>query len=165
VVARQLIRATAQKLRKHADQIKDDSSADAFHKVRIRAKRLRYAIDAFSGLYGGAAHEYLAALAKLQQVLGEYHDSTVRAERFAEPGHERPTRTGGYVVSSWDGSWNGTRESSENVSANSQRPTGEPRDVAGASFRPRCARRSRPGRQIALESSDGRLRRQARHRA
>ncbi|MES1263152.1 MAG: CHAD domain-containing protein, partial [Peristeroidobacter soli] len=84
VVARQLIRTTAGELRKHAERIKDDSSTDDFHKVRIRAKRLRYALEAFSSLYGGAAREYLAALAKLQQLLGEYHDSTVRAERFAE---------------------------------------------------------------------------------
>jgi CHAD domain-containing protein len=84
VVARRLIRTTADKMRKHADRIKDDSSPDEFHEVRIRAKRLRYAIDAFGSLYGSAAREYLAALAKLQQLLGEYRDSTVRAERFAD---------------------------------------------------------------------------------
>ena len=84
VVARQLIRRAADKLRKHADQIKDDSSADDFHEVRILAKRLRYIIDAFGSLFGHAAREYLAALAKLQHLLGEHHDSTVRAKRFAE---------------------------------------------------------------------------------
>ena len=84
VVARQLICATAEKMRKQADRIKDDSSADDFHEVRIRAKRLRYAIDAFGSLYGGAAREYLAALARLQHLLGKYHDATVRAGRFME---------------------------------------------------------------------------------
>ena len=84
VVARQLIRQSADKLRKHADRIKEDSSPDDFHEVRILAKRLRYTIDAFSSLYGSAAREYLAALAKLQQLLGEHHDTTVRAQRFAE---------------------------------------------------------------------------------
>ncbi len=52
--------------------------------MRIRAKRLRYALDAFGSLYGDAAREYLDALAKLQHVLGEYHDSTVRAGLFAD---------------------------------------------------------------------------------
>ena len=83
-VARELIRSAAGKLRKRADRLNDDSSADDFHKVRIRAKRLRYALDAFGSLYGDAAREFLDALAKLQHVLGEYHDSTVRAGLFAE---------------------------------------------------------------------------------
>ena len=83
-VARELIRSVARKLRKRADRLNAGSSADDFHKVRIRAKRLRYALDAFGSLYGDAAREYLSALAKLQHVLGEYHDSTVRAGLFAE---------------------------------------------------------------------------------
>jgi CHAD domain-containing protein len=83
-VARQLIRSAADKLRKRADRLDDDSTVDDFHKVRIRAKRLRYTVDGFSSLYGDAAHEFLAALAKLQHVLGEYRDSTVRAKLFAD---------------------------------------------------------------------------------
>jgi CHAD domain-containing protein len=83
-VARDLIRSAAGKLRKRADRLNDESSADDFHQVRIRAKRLRYVLDAFGSLYGEPAREYLDALAKLQHVLGEYHDSTVRAGMFAE---------------------------------------------------------------------------------
>jgi len=52
--------------------------------VRIGAKRLRYTLDAFAALYGDAAQEYTRALAKLQTVLGEYNDSKVREQRFAE---------------------------------------------------------------------------------
>jgi CHAD domain-containing protein len=83
-VARDLIRSAAGKLRKRADRLTDESSADEFHQVRIRAKRLRYVLDAFGSLYGEPAREYLRALAKLQHVLGDYHDSTVRAGMFAE---------------------------------------------------------------------------------
>lgn len=83
-VARKLIRAGAGKLRKHADRLNGDSTPEDFHRVRIRAKRLRYTLDAFGSLYGGAASEYLEALAKLQHVLGDYHDSTVRAGLFTE---------------------------------------------------------------------------------
>ena len=61
-----------------------NASADDFHEVRIRAKRLRYTLDAFASLYGDAAQEYIGALARLQTVLGEYHDSNVREQRFAE---------------------------------------------------------------------------------
>ena len=56
-VARELIRATARKLRKRADALDETSTAEAFHEVRIRAKRLRYALDAFGSLYGDAARE------------------------------------------------------------------------------------------------------------
>jgi CHAD domain-containing protein len=71
-------------LHKHADGLIGDETRDEFHKVRIRTKRLRYALDAFGSLYGDPAREYLTALAKLQHVLGEYHDSAVRAGSFAE---------------------------------------------------------------------------------
>lgn len=81
-VADELIRSMARKLRKRGDRLSDDSTAEAFHKVRIRTKRLRYALDAFGSLYGDAARDYLDALAKLQRVLGEYHDATVRGEMF-----------------------------------------------------------------------------------
>jgi CHAD domain-containing protein len=82
-VARDLIRSLAWKLRKRADALDQTSNADAFHQVRIRAKRLRYALDAFAGLYGDAARDYLDALARLQDVLGEFHDSAVRTEIFS----------------------------------------------------------------------------------
>jgi CHAD domain-containing protein len=82
-VARELIRTLARKLHKRADALDDNSSAEAFHEVRKLAKRLRYAVEAFGTLYGDAARDFLAALTKLQHVLGEYHDSSVRAEQFA----------------------------------------------------------------------------------
>ena len=83
-VARDLIRSLARKLHKRADALDDTSSAEAFHEVRIRAKRLRYAVDAFGSLYGDAAREYIEALAKLQQVLGDFQDSSVRTDMFAD---------------------------------------------------------------------------------
>jgi CHAD domain-containing protein len=99
-IARKLIRSTAGKLRKCADRLVSSSTSEDFHKVRIRAKRLRYTLDAFGGLYGGAAREYVAALAKLQHVLGEYHDSAVRAELFAKlvtSGRRVPAATSFFV--------------------------------------------------------------------
>lgn len=83
-VARQLIRDQARAMRKRARRLKGDAEPDAFHEVRIRAKRLRYTLDAFADLYGEVAQDFGRALAKLQTVLGEYHDSQVREQRFAE---------------------------------------------------------------------------------
>lgn len=83
-VASELIRSVARKMRKRGDRLSASSSAEDFHNVRIRAKRLRYALDAFGSLYGEPAREYQNALAKLQDVLGEFHDSAVRGKMFAE---------------------------------------------------------------------------------
>jgi CHAD domain-containing protein len=84
VVARRIIREQARRLRKHADLIGKLSTPEDYHQVRIRAKRLRYALDAFAGLYGDPARDFARALARLQTVLGEYHDSIVREQRFTK---------------------------------------------------------------------------------
>ena len=84
VAARELVRDQARALRKRARRLDENSPPDAFHEVRIRAKRLRYTLDAFASLYGEAAQEYIRALAKLQTVLGEYNDSKTRERRFTE---------------------------------------------------------------------------------
>ncbi len=83
-VARELVRDAARALRKRARRIDEHSKPDDYHEVRIRAKRLRYTVDAFASLYGDAAHSYTLALGKLQTVLGDYHDATVREQRFTE---------------------------------------------------------------------------------
>jgi len=84
VVARGLIRERARALRKRVAKLAKSQDAESFHEVRIRAKRLRYAVDAFAGLYGEAAESYMRALARLQNVLGDYHDATVREQYFAD---------------------------------------------------------------------------------
>jgi CHAD domain-containing protein len=83
-VARGSIRHAARSLRKRARRIEDASPPQDFHQVRIRAKRLRYTLDAYASLYGDAALSYTEALGKLQTVLGELHDATVRERRFAQ---------------------------------------------------------------------------------
>lgn len=82
-VADNLVRAQARKLRKRADRLGRHSSPAEYHEVRIRAKRLRYTLDAFAELYGAPAQDFLRALARLQDLLGTLHDASVRAERFA----------------------------------------------------------------------------------
>ena len=81
-MAQGLIRGLARKMRKGGDRLRDDAAADDYHQVRIRAKRLRYTLDAFANLYGEAGTDYLRALGKLQTVLGDFHDVTVRTSNF-----------------------------------------------------------------------------------
>jgi triphosphatase len=83
-VARELIRAQARKLRKRAGKLGRESGPDDYHRVRMTAKRLRYVLAAFESLYGPAGREFTRALAKLQDVLGEFHDAVVRDQRYAE---------------------------------------------------------------------------------
>ena len=83
-------------LRKRARRLDEGSPADDFHEVRIRAKRLRYTLDAFASLYGEAAASFTQSLARLQTVLGEYHDASVREQRFTamvEGGPRLPSST------------------------------------------------------------------------
>ncbi len=84
IVALEIVRRHARKLRRRAEAIDRHSSADDYHEVRIRAKRLRYVLDAFESLYGPAAREFVHALARLQNVLGAFHDASVRDQRFSE---------------------------------------------------------------------------------
>lgn len=83
-VARRLVRDAERALRKRARRIDGHSPPDDYHEVRIRAKRLRYTVDAFASLYGDSAQSYAQALGKLQTVLGDYHDAMVREQRFTE---------------------------------------------------------------------------------
>jgi CHAD domain-containing protein len=114
-VARDLVLAQARKLRKRGRRISSDSTADDYHDVRIHAKRLRYLIDAFSELYGSAASDYLKALGKLQDVLGEYHDAAVRAESFRNLAKEpalagAPSFLLGRLVGGDESAWRACRD-------------------------------------------------------
>lgn len=49
----------------------------ALHAARIAAKKLRYAADAFSGLYGKRGKRFIGRLADLQDCLGRANDAVV----------------------------------------------------------------------------------------
>lgn len=49
----------------------------AYHKLRIRAKKLRYALEVVAATYDDPADEMLGALHKLQSRLGTQHDGAV----------------------------------------------------------------------------------------
>ena len=76
-VAPDLIRRRYRKLRKCAQQLNQESSMSEYHKVRIRAKKLRYALEVVAPTYAKPADEILSALQKLQSRLGTQHDGDV----------------------------------------------------------------------------------------
>ena len=65
----------------------------ARHKLRIEAKKLRYAADVFGGLYGRVkrARDFVTALKSVQDTLGELNDIVV-GERLAHEAAASPGR-------------------------------------------------------------------------
>lgn len=74
-----LIRKRYKKLRKCARRLRPESSIAEFHKVRVRTKKLRYALEVVAPTYAKPAEEMLEALHELQSKLGTQHDSDVVA--------------------------------------------------------------------------------------
>ena len=67
------------KLRRAVDGLPETPSADELHRLRIRTKRARYAVEAVAGLGGEQAEQFSLALEELQDVLGEHQDAVVAA--------------------------------------------------------------------------------------
>jgi CHAD domain-containing protein len=65
------------KVRKAAERLKPDTSAEELHRLRILTKRLRYALEFHAGLYGRPAEEIIARLILLQDQLGVHQDCHV----------------------------------------------------------------------------------------
>ena len=53
---------------------------DQLHRLRIRAKRCRYAAEAVSPVAGKRARSFARAAEAVQEVLGEHHDAVVAAQ-------------------------------------------------------------------------------------
>jgi CHAD domain-containing protein len=71
----QRVRQRFRRLRKAVRRLREDSSMDDFHKVRRRAKQLRYALDSGAVMYGKPADEMLKALRRMQDRLGANQDA------------------------------------------------------------------------------------------
>jgi triphosphatase len=76
--------------RRHARLVKagkgldSDSPPEAFHRLRIRCKRLRYAVEAARDLYGAPATDYAEVLVNLQDLLGAHQDAYVANARLED---------------------------------------------------------------------------------
>ena len=87
-VAPDLIERRFKALRKSAAQIEPDSPAEAYHRVRIRGKRFRYALEFLTDLYPGETRPLIKRVVTLQDVLGEHQDAEVAVERLRRMVHE-----------------------------------------------------------------------------
>lgn len=73
-----LVRARWRALCRQVDRAGSDPSAKQLHKVRIKAKQLRYAAEAARPVVGKPAKRTAAAAKRVQSVLGEHHDAVAR---------------------------------------------------------------------------------------
>ncbi|MBS0360561.1 MAG: CHAD domain-containing protein [Proteobacteria bacterium] len=72
--ARHALKRHRKKLEKRGDRARDGDDTDRHH-LRIEAKKLRYAAEAFAGLYGDkSVQRYLRHLKDLQDALGQLND-------------------------------------------------------------------------------------------
>jgi CHAD domain-containing protein len=81
-VAPDLIEKRFERLRKSAERIGPDSEPADYHHVRIRGKRLRYALEFLSDVYPGRTEPLLKRLVALQDVLGLHQDADVAITRL-----------------------------------------------------------------------------------
>jgi CHAD domain-containing protein len=78
--AGQLIRTIARSAMRFGGELDTQAPPATFHKLRVRIKRLRYALEMFKTLGGKRHKRALARLEELQESLGQYHDVTVASE-------------------------------------------------------------------------------------
>lgn len=72
-----LVRRSWKRLARAADRLGPRSADAELHRVRILAKRCRYAAEAAAPLAGPAAARFADAVAELQTVLGDHQDTVV----------------------------------------------------------------------------------------
>jgi len=72
-----LIRKRMRKVRKIGDQVTATSPAATYHQLRIRCKRLRYALEAHAEVYGKRARRLASVVTDLQDLLGRLQDAEV----------------------------------------------------------------------------------------
>ena len=68
--------------RKAARRAKRTGAATDYHRLRIRAKRLRYSLEFASGLYDGELKGFVRQMTRLQDALGSMQDAAVASSRL-----------------------------------------------------------------------------------
>ncbi len=96
-VGPELVRKRFRKVRKAGDGLEKDSPAGEYHELRKRGKRLRYALEFLSKIYGKSATDLTKALKSLQDVLGDHQDAEVAVAHLRELALPAKRRRGGGI--------------------------------------------------------------------
>jgi CHAD domain-containing protein len=76
-VAAELVQPLLDAVRRTGRRVTADSPPELFHRLRVRVKRLRYALETLQGLGGKVVAKTVRALVRLQDELGEGQDAVV----------------------------------------------------------------------------------------
>jgi CHAD domain-containing protein len=74
-LTRPLVRA----VHRAGDGVDESSPESDLHRLRVRAKRLRYALEVFEGLAGDRTAMLTKRLTKLQRLAGDHHDAVTQS--------------------------------------------------------------------------------------
>lgn len=89
------------RLRRAIKRLGPDPGDRALHKVRIKAKRCRYAAEALVGVFGKEAERYAALMVRCQDVLGAHADAVFAQDwlrRAAAHGSRQEAFVAGYLA-------------------------------------------------------------------
>jgi CHAD domain-containing protein len=75
--ARRLVKRRWKQLAATVEAVGEDPSDEELHRIRIAAKRCRYAAEAVAPVVGRRASRFAAGVEEVQTVLGDYHDTVV----------------------------------------------------------------------------------------
>ncbi|HZD37640.1 MAG TPA: CYTH and CHAD domain-containing protein [Actinomycetes bacterium] len=82
---------TWQRLRDEVAQAGPEPPDEQLHRIRIRAKRCRYAAEAVTPVVGKPAARFAAAVEAIQEILGDHHDAVVAQEWLRKAAAEAPS--------------------------------------------------------------------------
>lgn len=83
-LAPDLIETRFRSFRKAGDRISTDSPPTEYHRLRIRGKRLRYALEFLGDLYPGRTQPLIKRLVVVQDLLGLHQDADVAIDRLRQ---------------------------------------------------------------------------------
>lgn len=84
---------TWRRLRDEVRQAGSEPSDEQLHRVRIRAKRCRYAAEAVAPVVGRPAARFAAAAEAIQEILGDQHDAVVAQDWLRVAAADAPSRS------------------------------------------------------------------------
>jgi CHAD domain-containing protein len=94
-----IVGANWRKLRRQVRKARRHPSPERLHKVRIKAKELRYSSESATTFVGGPARRLAKAARRLQDELGEHHDAVAAGDWLRALAYEdRGTRLSGDVA-------------------------------------------------------------------
>jgi hypothetical protein len=82
--ARRIVAVRVAEFYSFAPIVADESAVEELHNLRIAAKRLRYSLELFRGVFGARGEKLIEQVKTLQEHLGQLHDYDVRIALIEE---------------------------------------------------------------------------------